>query len=401
MNQIRDFFQARERVAGTLIQTPFLHSKTLSHLAGIDLLLKYENLQFTASFKERGALNRLLDLSEDEKRRGVIAMSAGNHAQAVARHAERLGIRSVIVMPRTTPVTKIQQTRVFDCEVVLEGTNISETFEYVDKRVAKDHLILIHPFDDPLVIAGQGTLGLEMLEQDDSFQTVVVPIGGGGLISGVAQVVKHFKSNARVIGVQAEEFKGTYSRFKNYEFQEPTGQSVAEGIAVKRPSPRTMAIINEFVDDIVTVTEDQIEDAIFKLLDIEKTLAEGAGAAALAAVFHYPELFHDRTAVVVSGGNIDMTMLTTVIQRGLVRDQRIVKLHVVIQDIPGALSALTKILSEMDSNIIEITHQRTFGQSTHGSTVVELILQVRGRDELDKLLEKLNENHYQAKHIVS
>lgn len=401
MNQIRDFFRARERVADTLVRTPFVHSKTLSKLSGVDLLIKYENLQFTASFKERGALNRLLVLDEDEKRRGVIAMSAGNHAQAVARHAERLGIRSVIVMPRTTPVSKIEQTRVYDCEVVLEGTNISETFEYVDERIARDNLTLIHPFDDPLIIAGQGTLGLEMLEQDDSFETVVVPIGGGGLISGVAQVVKHFKSNARVIGVQAEAFKGTYSRFKNDEFQEPTGPSVAEGIAVKRPSPTTMAIINEFVDDIVTVTEDQIEDAIFKLLEIEKTLAEGAGAAALAAVFHHPQLFHDRTAVLVTGGNIDMTMLTTVIQRELVREQRVVKLHVTIQDIPGALSALTKILSEMDSNIIEISHKRTFGQSTHGSTIVELILQVRGRDELTQLLAKLNENNYHAKHIVS
>lgn len=401
MNQIKDFFRARERISDTLVRTPFLHSKTLSQLSGVDLLIKYENLQFTASFKERGALNRLLVLDEEQKKRGVIAMSAGNHAQAVARHAERLGIRSVIVMPRTTPVSKIEQTRVYDCEVVLEGTNVSETFEYVDERIARDNLILIHPFDDPLIIAGQGTLGLEMLEQDDSFDTVVVPIGGGGLISGVAQVVKHFKSNARVIGVQAEAFKGTYSRFKNDEFQEPTGPSVAEGIAVKRPSPTTMAIINEFVDDIVTVTEDQIEDAIFKLLEIEKTLAEGAGAAALAAVFHHRELFHDRTAVLVTGGNIDMTMLTTVIQRELVRQQRVVKLHVTIQDIPGALSALTKILSEMDSNIIEISHKRTFGQSTHGSTIVELTLQVRGRDELTKLLAKLNENNYHAKHIVS
>ena len=207
MNQIRDFFRARERVADTLVRTPFVHSKTLSKLSGVDLLIKYENLQFTASFKERGALNRLLVLDQDEKRRGVIAMSAGNHAQAVARHAERLGIRSVIVMPRTTPVSKIEQTRVYDCEVVLEGSNISETFEYVDERIARENLTLIHPFDDPLIIAGQGTLGLEMLEQDDSFETVVVPIGGGGLISGVAQVVKHFKSNARVIGVQAESLQ--------------------------------------------------------------------------------------------------------------------------------------------------------------------------------------------------
>ena len=399
MNQYQDFLDAQARIESTLIKTPLIRSATLSNVAGVELLLKLENLQFTSSFKERGALNRLLALSDAEKQNGVIAMSAGNHAQAVARHAERLGIDSVIVMPRTTPISKIEQTRYYACEVVLEGTQLAETFEYVEARRVRDSLTLIHPFDDPLIIAGQGTIGLELLEQADQLNNVVVPIGGGGLISGIAQVIKQHDPTIRVIGVQTEAFSGTYSTFKNYQYVEPTGPSIAEGIAVKRPSALTMQIIQECVDDIVTVTEDQIEDAVFKLLDIEKTLAEGAGAASLAAVLNHSALFEGSTAIIVSGGNIDMTMLTTVIQRELVRSQRIVRLQVVIQDVPGSLSRLTTLLSEMDSNIIEITHKRSFGQSTHGSTVVELILQVRGRDELNPLLEKLNESNYQARHI--
>ena len=399
-NHFDDFQVARDRLGDTLVYTPLRPSQTLSSLTGVEIFLKLENLQFTASFKERGALNKLITLSDEEKSHGVIAMSAGNHAQAVARHALRLGVPAVIVMPRTTPFSKIKQTQIYNPEVVLRGKQLSETADYVEERVNKDHLTPIHPFDDLQVIAGQGTLALELLEQCDQqgikLGTVVVPIGGGGLISGVAQVVKHVLPNTKVIGVQVDTYKGTYERIGNKEITEPSGPTVAEGIAVKSPGEITLPLIHEFVDEIVVVSESEIEDSIFMLLDIEKTLVEGAGAAALAAVRKYPELMSCSTAVLVTGGNMDMFMLETIIQRELYRNEIIVPIELHIQDVPGSLSQLTTTLSELDSNIVEITHRRSFAASRHGSTIVEVLLQVRGRDQQYSILKKLNELGYQA-----
>ena len=393
-----DFETSQNRIRQSLPITPFYRSHTLSAITGCNLSLKCESFQFTSSFKERGALNKLLQLSPEQKANGVIAMSAGNHAQAVARHAQELDIRAVIVMPRTTPVSKIEQTKFFKCEVVLEGQHLTETFEYVFDRQERENLTLIHPYDDPAIIAGQGSVALEMFDQGIEFDTVVVPIGGGGLISGISQVIKLKSPNTRIVGVQAEGFSGAYTQFKHVEFVEPNRPSVAEGIAVKMPSQLTMSYIERNVDEIVTVTEEQIEDALFLLLDLEKILAEGAGAASLAATLNH-DITSENTAVVVSGGNIDMTMLTTVLQRGLVRTRRVVQLHVEIQDIPGSLAKLTTLLSAMDSNIIEITHKRMFGQSSLGSTICEVILQIRGKDQLEILLERLNQEDYHAKVI--
>ena len=389
--------QARERIGSQVATTPLARSAVLSARVGADVHLKYENLQFTASFKERGALHRLLLLGEAERRRGVVAMSAGNHAQALAYHGSRLDIPVSIVMPRHTPNAKVAQTRVFGAEVLLHGSQFAETLAFTEQLAVERDQTLVHPFDDDAVIAGQGTLGLEMLEQAPDLDTLVVPVGGGGLIAGVATAAKALRPDIAIVGVQAKRFSAAAALFNGEPVPTSTAGTVAEGIAVGMPGERTMPLIREHVDRLVTVADRDIERAIFVLLEVEKTVTEGAGAAALAALLVEPSLARGKTAVVLSGGNIDMMILSSVLQRGLVRSRRLVRLAVEISDVPGSLAAVTAILGEHDSNIVDIVHQRAFRASSARATVVELVLQMRGEEQVEEVIEALVQRGYDVR----
>lgn len=387
---------AQARLADSIARTPLAKSDTLSAQLGVEIYLKFENQQFTASFKERGALNRLLLLSDAERARGVTAMSAGNHAQALAYHGSRLGIPVSIVMPRYTPNAKVEQTRVFGAEVILHGNQFAETLDFT-KRLADDNgYTLIHPFDEEAVIAGQGTLGLEMLEQVPDLDTIIVPVGGGGLIAGTALAAKARRPQVTVVGVQAERFSAAVEIFNGRAPTPGRPGTVAEGIAVEMPGVKTMAIIRECVDRMVAVSEHDIEAAVFKLLEIEKTVTEGAGAAALAAVMVDRSLAAGKTALMLTGGNIDMMILSSVLQRGLVRTKRLVRLSVESPDVPGTLARLTGILGDLDSNIVDVVHQRAFGTSSVRATRIEFVLQMRGEEQVEVVIKTLKEAGYDA-----
>lgn len=388
---------AADRLDTQILRTPCEHSLTLSARTGAAVFLKAENQQFTSSFKERGALNRLLALDAQERRRGVIAMSAGNHAQAVAYHARRLKIPATIVMPRITPNAKVEQTRVFGPEIILEGLQFDETRAFTQNLAAERNLTLIHPYDDPAVIAGQGTIALELQQQIPDADVLLVPIGGGGLISGIATAYAGQAQAPEIIGVQMNRYPAAHQQFYGEAPSAPGAGTVAEGIAVKQPGALTMPIIREHVSDILLVSESQVEQAIFDLLEFEKTVVEGAGAAGLAALQAHAERFAGkRVVLLLCGGNIDMLILSSVLQRGLVRSHRLVRLRVEIQDLPGALSDLTRIVGELDSNIMDIAHQRAFGGSSVRATVVELVLQMRGEEQVDKVIAGLAAEGYQA-----
>ena len=412
---------ARERIAGQVECTPCLRSATLSAMTGANVFLKFENHQFTASFKERGALNCLSLLDAKQRRRGVVAMSAGNHAQALAYHGSRLGIPTCIVMPRTTPNVKVEQTRVFGAEIHLEGATFDETLNCTQRLAQERRLALIHPFDDERVIAGQGTLGLEILEQAPDAEAIIVPVGGGGLIGGTALAVKSLAPSVQVFGVQVERYAAAYHRFRrtagsgapgDLQGASPsapeTGQpaalgaparlgTVAEGIAVKSPGEHTWPLILQYADGLFQATEAEVEQSLFSLLEIEKTLVEGAGAAPLAALQANAERFRGKTLVLVlSGGNLDMMILSSVLQRGLVRSHRLARLDVEIPDVPGALAALTAVLGRLESNIVDIVHQRAFGGSSVRATLVELVLQMRGEEQVEQVLTELRNQGYQA-----
>ena len=389
--------QARERVGDTLVRTPLLRSETLSATLGADLHLKFENLQFTASFKERGALNRLLLLDDAERSQGVIAMSAGNHAQALAYHGSRLGIPVTIVMPRFTPNAKVAQTRVFGAEVFLHGERFAETLEYTHRLAVERGRILVHPFEDEAVIAGQGTLGIEVLEQAPDVDTLLVPVGGGGLLAGTSVVARALRPEISIVGVQAERFRAATDAFHGRERSVGRSGTIAEGIAVDDPGPTAMELIRRNVDHMTTVSESHIERAIFLLLEFEKTVTEGAGAVALAAVIADPSVAVGKTVLVLTGGNIDMMILSSVLQRGLVRTRRLVRIAVEIPDLPGALGELTQLLGELDSNIVDIVHQRAFGTSSVRATVVELVLQMRGEEQVDAVVGSLREAGYDVR----
>lgn len=392
-----DIRAASERLAGQIVLTPCERSETLSRLTGAEILLKKENKQFTASFKERGALNRLLTLGEEQRRGGVIAMSAGNHAQAVAYHAQRLGIRACIVMPKTTPNAKVEQTRVFGPEVILHGNQFDETMGFTQRLAEERGFTLVHPYDEPAVIAGQGTIGLELANQVPDVETVVVPIGGGGLISGIALALSELRPEVEVIGVQTARYSAVHDEIHGQTPAQRRSGTVAEGIAVKSPGTLTLELIRRHVSDVLLVEETAIEDAVFQLLEIEKTVAEGAGAAGLAAVNSYPDRFvGKKTVVVLCGGNIDMMVLSAVLQRGMVRSNRLARLTVEIADTPGALAELTQVLGEMQSNILDITHQRAFQASSARATVVEVVLQLRGQEQEDELQTALKSRGFEA-----
>ena len=392
-----DIEAAKARLGSAIARTPLTRSETLSRRVGANLHLKFENLQFTASFKERGALNKLLLLGEEERRQGVIAMSAGNHAQALAYHGSRLGIQVSIVMPRHTPNAKVEQTRVFGAEVFLHGDRFDETLEYTHRLARELGRILVHPFEDEAVIAGQGTLGIEVVEQAPDVDTLIVPVGGGGLLAGTATAVRGLRPEATIIGVQAERFSAAVAAFDGRDLGPALPGTVAEGIAVDTPGDITMRIIRRTVDRMVAVSERDIERAIFQLLEIEKTVTEGAGAAALAAVIADPSLAAGKTVVVLTGGNIDMMMLSSVVQRSLVRARRLVRIAVEIPDQPGALGELTRRLGELDSNIVDIVHQRAFGVSTVRATVVELVLQMRGEEQVEAVVGSLRDAGYDVR----
>lgn len=368
---------ARARIADAIERTPTHRSSTLSKLAGCDIYLKFENLQFTASFKERGALNKLLSLSPEERKRGVAAMSAGNHAQGVAYHAGRLGIPATIVMPEGTPFNKVKHTKDFGARVVIDGPTLSDAFAKARAIVAEEDLVLIHPYDDPVVMAGQGTVALEMLEDAD-LDTLVVPIGGGGLISGIAVAAKAIKPDIEIYGVEASRYPSMYDVVKHKELP-CHGQTIAEGIAVKDPGLMTRQIISALVKDILLVREDEIERAIATLLEIEKTVVEGAGAAAYAAVAANPEIFKGRkVGIVLSGGNIDMRLLSNVILRELSREGRILSLVVEIEDRPGLLAKIATLVGEAGGNILEVSHNRMATDTS--AKLADLGLTIEARD---------------------
>lgn len=380
---------AAATIGGSVIATAFNRSRTLSEIGGCDIWLKFENLQFTSSFKERGALNRLSALSADERKRGVIAMSAGNHAQGVAYHAKRLGIPATIVMPVGTPMVKVENTRHHDAEVMISGDTLEEAATFALGLGYTRGMTLIHPYEDPLVIAGQGTVALEMLQAVPDLDTLVVPIGGGGLISGMAIAARTIKPSLRVVGVQAKLYPSMYNAVGGTHL--PTrGDTLAEGIAVKAPGKMTTEIVRRLVDEILLVTEDQIERAVASLIGIEKTVVEGAGAAGLAAVLAHGELFTGRSVgLVLTGGNIDTRLIASVLTRELAREGRLTQLSLDIVDRPGQLAAVAALLADAGANIIEVSHQRTFSDLPAKATLLQLVIETRDRAHLDEVLAKL------------
>ena len=389
---IDDIRAAAQRISGAVEKTPCVHSRTLSRLTGAEVFLKFENLQFTASFKERGALNKLLSLSESERRRGVIAMSAGNHAQAVAYHAARLGIPALIVMPKGSPNTKIKNTQVHGATVVLEGDNLFEAGKHARALAARDNLVFVHPYEDPLIIAGQGTIGIEMLEAVPDLEVIVVPVGGGGLVSGIATAAKALNGKIAVYGVETRNYPSMYQRLNNLPV-ECGGDTIAEGIAVKDVGAIAFGIIRSLVEEVLVVEEETIERAVVALIEIEKTVAEGAGAAGLAALLQHPGRFAGkRVGIPISGGNIDSRVLASVLMRGLVRDGRLVRLRVTMPDISGSLAKVAALIAEAGGNIVEIQHQRIFGTSSVRSPEVEFLIETRDRAHTDALVRTLETN---------
>ncbi len=392
---------ARARIGESIYVSPCQLSHDLSALAGSPLHLKLDNLQRTGSFKERGALNKLLTLSETERKRGVIAASAGNHAQGVAFHAAARGIRAQIVMPLATPQIKVAATKGFGAEVILHGATYDEAFEEAMRRRIEEGQTFIHPFDDAEVIAGQGTIALELLEQVPDIEAVVVPVGGGGLISGIACALKETNSKIRVIGVEPEKLPSMLrAREAGHPVTITTEATIADGIAVRRAGDLTLPLVSRYVDEIVTVDDEEVASAILLLLEHEKTLAEGAGAAALAAVVQSKtNLRHRRTVVLVSGGNIDVSLLAKIIERGLVKDGRLLRVRIYLQDRPGALLSLTQILAVQRANIVETVHNRAYYGVSLGETVIDVTLETRGASHITAISHALRESGFRFERI--
>jgi threonine dehydratase len=391
---LKDIRNAATAIHGRIVKTHCAPSTTLSEITGTPLILKFENLQFTGSFKERGALNKLLSLSSKSRKAGVIAMSAGNHAQAVACHAQHLGIPAVIIMPRYTPNLKVEHTRAFKAEVILEGEDFDEASVFAKKLAIERGLELIHPYDDEKVMAGQGTVALEILEAFPDLEAIVVPVGGGGLIAGCAVAAKSLNPGISIMGIEVKGYASMYCTLK--ETAPIWGKcTLAEGIAVKEPGCLPLTIIKEKVDDILLVDEADIEKAVLLLLEIEKTVVEGAGAVGLAAVMKHKSRFKGkRTGLILSGGNIDLLPLSSIIQRGLVRTGRLVRLRVELRDFPGALSDVTRCIADVGANIVEVHHQRAFTDLPLQSAEVEFVVQTRGLSHLHTLLNVLGSSGY-------
>jgi threonine dehydratase len=387
---IDDIRAAAKRIEGAIVRTPMLMSRTLSEMIGAEVWLKFENLQFTSAYKERGALNKLLQLTDEERSRGVITASAGNHAQAVAYHARRLGIPATIVMPAPTPTVKVSQTQGHGARVILEGDMFDDAYARARELELEEGLVFVHPFDDPMVIAGQGTLVLEMLEVAPDLDTFCIPIGGGGLMSGIAIAARALKPDITLYGAEAELYPSMKCAIEGCALP-IGGDTLAEGIAVKRPGDLTSAILKDLVDEILLVAERDLEHAVALLVTVEKSVVEGAGAAGLAAMLAQPERFAGRkVATVLCGGNIDTHLLANVLVRELVRTGRIARLRVAAQDQPGALAAITAKFHEAGVNIIEIRHSRIFTALPAKDTVIEVECEARDSaaiDQVERMLE--------------
>ncbi|MEO6388331.1 MAG: threonine ammonia-lyase [Croceibacterium sp.] len=396
---LADVEAAAQRIADAVVRTPTMYSKTLSRITGAEIWLKFENLQFTAAYKERGALNALLLMDPEKRSRGVIAASAGNHAQGLSYHGTRLGVPVTIVMPKTTPTVKIMQTEAVGGKVVLEGETFDEAYEYARSMEQQLGLTFVHPFDDPHVAAGQGTVALELLADAPEIETLVVPIGGGGLISGMGTVAKAHQPPLEVIGVQAELYPSAYAKFKG-ETLPCGGDTLAEGIAVKEPGEFTSQVIRRVVDDIVLVSEANLEEAVSLLLQIEKTVVEGAGAAGLAAVLAHRERFAGKKiGLVLCGGNIDTRLLANVLLRDLARSGRLARLRITLQDRPGALYKVMKEFDTHNVNILEIYHQRIFTNLPAKGLVTDIECEARDREQIEKLVEALRTRGYSVSQV--
>jgi threonine dehydratase len=396
MLHLTDIEQAAQRLQGHLLNTPCVASQTLSQLTGAQIYLKFENLQYTASFKERGACNKLAQLTQAERQRGVIAMSAGNHAQGVAYHAQRLGIRAVIVMPRFTPGVKVERTRGFGAEVVLHGDTLDESRTHALALAEREGLVFVHPYDDEASVAGQGTVGLEMMQAVPDLDMLVIAVGGGGLIAGVATAAKAIKPGIEVIGVQTARFPAMVNAIKGTHYPQGTS-TIADGIAVSRPGVITQAIIAHRVNDLLLVDEGDIEQAIVMLLEIEKTLVEGAGAAGLAALLKYPARFAGKkVGLVLCGGNIEPLLLAAIIARGMVRAGRLARIKVGARDVPGSLAKITATVADAGANIDEVHHQRAFTMLSAQNVEIELVIQTRGRSHIAQVLQALQSEGFEA-----
>lgn len=397
---LADVEQAARAIQGHVVRTPTLESKTLSQLTGARVFLKFENLQFTAAYKERGALNRLLALTDEERKRGVIAMSAGNHAQGLAYHARRLGIPTTIVMPQFTPLVKVQQTEGHDANVVLHGETLEESNVYARMLAERHKFVFVHPYDDRLVMAGQGTVALEMFEDAPDIDTLVVPIGGGGLISGCSTVAASHP-NVEVVGVQTELYPSMKAAIAGDAAPPGTGgDTLAEGIAVKVPGHLTEPVVRALVSEILLVAERDIERAVALLLSIEKTVVEGAGAAGLAALLAHARRFRGRTVgLVLAGGNIDTRLLATVLLRDLVRSGRLARLRIRLKDRPGQLFAVARVFGQQQVNILEVSHQRIFTSLPAKGLVTEIECETRGPEHLDRLIELLRDAGFEVSRV--
>ena len=396
---VEDIRAAAQRLHGHVVDTPCLPSRTLGELAGCEVFLKFENLQFTASFKERGALNKIAQLSDVERARGVLAVSAGNHAQGVAYHAQRLGIPATIVMPLFAPAVKVDNTRRFGATVVLHGDTFDDARTHGITLAAERGLTLVHPYDDLAVAAGQGTIALEMLAQQPSIDTLLVAVGGGGLISGVATAARAVKPGIEVSGVQTERFPAVWNAVHG-ETRDSAQATIADGIGVKLPGALTLPLIRERVADMLLVSEDDIEQAILMLLEIEKTVVEGAGAVGLAALLKHRERFAGKhVGLILCGGNIEPLVLAEIIQRGMVKSGRLVRLRIDVRDVPGALAEVATLLGQLGANIDEVQHQRAFSSLSVERAQIEVVVQTRGATHVAEVLAAMAARGYHAERV--
>jgi threonine dehydratase len=395
-----DIHAAAQRLQGQVLDTPCMPSRTLSAIAGCDVFLKFENLQFTASFKERGALNKLAQLSADERARGVLAVSAGNHAQGVAYHAQRLGMPATIVMPRFAPAVKVENTRRFGATVVLEGDTFDDARAHGLDLARQRGLTVVHPYDDLAVAAGQGTIGLEMLAEQPTIDTLVVAIGGGGLISGVATAARSVKPGIEIVGVQTERFPAVWNAMHG-QHNECGQATIADGIGVRFPGALTVPLIRERVDDVLLVGEDDIEQAILMLLEIEKTVVEGAGAVGLAALLKHRARFTGRkVGLILSGGNIEPLVLAEIIQRGMVKSGRLTRLRLDVRDVPGALADAAALLGKLGANIDQVQHQRAFTSLSVERAQIEVVVHTRGTAHIEEILAAMRAHGYHAERMA-